>query len=131
MVFNVVSYTVSSYPKDSGTEKINVSELGFVLFGDEVVDIRVFNHLSKSQICTIVLIMRKIANMQQKGKEVDLNSLTDKIFNSITENGLDYLSDSFFNLGRWLELPQKIDIHLVMNRMKNIQYKYVLKERII
>jgi hypothetical protein len=118
---HLLSNSISTYPQDSGTEKIDL-QFGFLFFGDEMIDVRMFSHLSKAQILAIAFIIREIikSNMSET---IDLQSAINKVFSEINDKGMDTIYSNFFYVDRWIELPRKIDILSVIYRMKNIKLK--------
>ena len=57
----------SSYPQGSGTEKLMVSNMGYLMIGDEQIDIRgLYNITSHAQLEAIAFLIRKIAISNQE-----------------------------------------------------------------
>lgn len=54
--------SLTSFPKDSGTELLKISDLGFLLMGDERVDVRRIHNISSSgQLNAIAFMLRRMA----------------------------------------------------------------------
>ena len=120
----LISNSLTNYPKESICERMDISEFGFVIFGEETVDIRVFDHLSEAQIHAIVFIMREISKINHE-TDIDLHVCIDKLLDDINIKGIDNIFSTFFAIDRWLEIPRKIDVLSVIYRMKNIKLKVI------
>lgn len=119
----ITSDHFSSYPQGSGTEKLMVSAMGYLMVGDEQVDIRgLYNITSHAQLAAIAFLLRKIAISNQDR----LIFLHDKIKNALEEmerEGVDLVFSSFFpGFERWLELPRINEVLAVINRMKHLDF---------
>ncbi len=114
----------SSYPEGMGTERLEVSEMGFILIGDEAVDIRgLFNVASDAQRNGIAFILRRMM-LQLKTPIVDLDAELDLVYRKIEAEGLDSVFSSFFTTtDRFLELPRKCDVKAVVNRMRKVVWR--------
>ncbi|MFD4705618.1 P-loop domain-containing protein [Gottfriedia sp. NPDC058432] len=63
---NITTDHFSSYPQGSGTEKLIVSTMGYMMIGDEQIDIRgLYNITSHAQLAAIAFLIRKIAIRNQ------------------------------------------------------------------
>ena len=111
----------SSYPKNSRKERVKITELGTIILGDEVIRTdRIYNITSMEQVNLICLIIRAI---QSKGyglenEWVDIELAINEIYEELHHKGIDLLYTNSFNLNRWLELPRKMEVFGVINRMK-------------
>lgn len=114
----------TSYPEGCGTERLEVSDMGFIIIGDETIDIRgLLNIVSKSQLSAIGYMLRRI-ELDKKGVTVDIDVLIDEIYRDIEKNGLDTVHSSFFTTTeRFLALPRKCELKAVINRMRKTVWK--------
>ncbi len=120
----LTSKNFTSYPEGCGTERLIVSDMGFIMIGDEAVDIRgLQNIVSSHQLDTIGYMLRYI-EINNKDTVVDINAKIDNLYESIDKNGLDFVYTGFFTTTeRFLDLPRKIEVKSVINRMRKIVFK--------
>lgn len=129
---------LSTYPEGSSTEVMKVSELGFLILGEEQVDIRMLHDIvSVSQLNAIAFLVRRLINQlnpmerfQTFSSEKIMNDETDsylicrkeeveRLLIEIEENGLETAYSAFFTeCGRWLDMPRKYEILAVLGRMR-------------
>lgn len=114
----------SSYPEGMGTERLEVSDMGFILMGDEQIDIRgLYNIASDAQRNGIAFILRQMA-LQLKTPDIDLDAELDKIYRKMETEGVDSIFSSFFTtVDRFIDLPRKCDVKAVVNRMRKTVWK--------
>ena len=113
----------SSYPEGMGTERLEVSDMGFLILGDEQIDIRgLYNVASDAQRNGIAFILRQMM-LQLKTPTVDLDAELDKIYRKIETDGVDCIFSSFFTTAeRFIDLPRKCDVKAVVHRMRKTQW---------
>lgn len=113
----------TSYPEGSGTEKLWVSDMGFLFIGDERIDIRMLHNISSvAQLNAIGFILRKM-EIENKEPCIDVMKTVEKILDRIENDGLESVFTSFFTNGsRFLELPRKNEILAVINRMRKVNF---------
>ena len=111
----------SSYPEGCGSEKLAVSDMGFVLIGDERIDVRGLHDIvSKRQLDTLGFMLRKLETTNWDHK-VDLERRVDELYEKIEAEGLDILYSSYFTTTeRFLDLPRKQELYALVNRMRKI-----------
>ena len=111
----------SSYPEGSGTEKLQVADMGFIIIGDEHIDVRGLHDIvSPYQLNTLGFMLRhlEVANNDRK---VDVEKKINSLYARIEEEGLDFLYSSFFTTcERFLDLPRKQELLAVIYRMRKI-----------
>jgi hypothetical protein len=114
----------SSYPEGSGSEKLEVSDLGFIIIGDEYIDIRgLHNIITKRQLDALGYMLRYLETHNTDSK-VDLDKKIDELYAIIEKEGLDTVFSSFFTTTeRFLDLPRKQELKAVINRMRKIIVK--------
>ncbi len=126
----LISEGFTSYPKNSGTECLEVSELGFIKIGDEIINITMLHDIvTTEQINALAFIIRKLTISKSndymiKGTPcVALESNIDCLYKEIENNGLDIVYSNFFSTcGRFLDLPRKQEVLAVINRMRRIGF---------
>ena len=113
----------SSYPEGCGSEKLEVSDMGFILIGDERIDVRGLHDIvSKRQLDTLGFMLRKLETTNWDHK-VDLERRVDELYEKIEAEGLDILYSSYFTTTeRFLDLPRKQELYALISRMRKIHY---------
>ncbi|WP_088043287.1 P-loop domain-containing protein [Bacillus sp. EAC] len=113
----------TSYPQGSGTEKLIVSTMGYMMIGDEQVDIRgLYNITSQAQLAAIAFLIRKIA-IRNQDRTIFLHEQIQKALEEMEKDGVDIVFSSFFpGFERWLELPRINEVLSVINRMKHLNF---------
>lgn len=118
------STNFTSYPKGSGSERLKVSDMGFIFIGDEKIDIRGLHDIvSKRQLDALGYMLRWI-ELRSTGCCVHLDAIIDALYDAIASEGLDTVFSSFFTTTeRFLDLPRKYELKSVINRMREITFK--------
>lgn len=113
----------TSYPEGSGTEKLWVSDMGFLFIGDERIDIRMLHNLSSiAQLNAIGFLLRKM-EVEMKEPKINIEKQVEAMRERIKRDGLESVFSSFFtNSSRFLELPRKNEILAVINRMRKVSF---------
>ena len=111
----------SSYPEGSGTEKLEVSDMGFVIIGDEKIDVRGLPDIvSPRQLDTLGFMMRYL-EVSNNDRKIDIERKINDLYARIDEEGIDFLYSSFFTTcERFLDLPRKQELMALVNRMRKI-----------
>ena len=111
----------SSYPEGSGTEKLEVSDMGFVIIGDEKIDVRGLHDIvSPRQLDTLGFMLRYL-EVSNNDRKIDIEKKVNDLYARIDEEGIDFLYSSFFTTcERFLDLPRKQELMALINRMRNI-----------
>ncbi|MFF2447478.1 P-loop domain-containing protein [Neobacillus sp. NPDC058068] len=120
---NITTDHFSSYPQGSGTEKLIVSPMGYMVIGDEQIDIRgLYNITSHAQLAAIAFLLRKIA-ISNQDHHIFLQEKIKKALEDMEREGVDCVFSSFFpGFERWLELPRINEVLSVINRMKQLDF---------
>lgn len=119
----ILSEGFTPYPDGSSTEKLRVSDMGFILIGNEKIDIRMLhNIISFEQLNTIGFMLRNIEIKYSNLYEINLGEKIDELYRKIEKEGLETIYSTFFLSNRWLELPRKYELFAVINRMRNIKF---------
>ena len=128
----LISEGFSTYPPFSKTEKLEISEVGYIYLGQEKIDIsHIYEIISNEQRTTIGFLIRLLANRYGETpfsktvkKRININDEIDTLYQEIEEKGLDMVYSGFFpGCGRFLALPRKIDLVATIYRMRNIKYQ--------
>lgn len=113
----------TSYPADSGSERLEVSDMGFILIGDERIDVRGLHDIvSKRQLDAMGFMLRRL-EIENSSRKIDLQRKIDELYATIEHEGLDVLYSSYFTTTeRFLDLPRKQELFMLINRMRNLHY---------
>ena len=113
----------SSYPEGSGTEKLGVSDMGFIIIGDEIIDIRGLHDIvSKRQLDALGYMLRYLET-HNIDRKIDIDARINELYDEIEKDGLDTVFSNFFTTTeRFLDLPRKFELKAVINRMRHIDY---------
>lgn len=111
----------SSYPEGSGTERLEVSDMGFVIIGDEKIDVRGLHDIvSPRQLDTLGFMLRYL-EVSNNDRKIDIEKKVNDLYARIDEEGIDFLYSSFFTTcERFLDLPRKQELMALVNRMRRI-----------
>jgi len=111
----------SSYPEGSGSERLEVSDMGFIRIGDEWIDARGMHDIvSKRQLDALGFMLRLLM-VSNKDHYIDLTQRIDELYEKITAEGVDILYSSFFTTTeRFLNLPRKQELLALVSRMRKI-----------
>ena len=111
----------SSYPEGSGTERLEVSDMGFVIIGDEKIDVRGLHDIvSPHQLDTLGFMLRYL-EVSNNDRKIDIEKKVNDLYARIDEEGIDFLYSSFFTTcERFLDLPRKQELMALVNRMRRI-----------
>ncbi len=119
----LLSEGFTSYPEGSGSERLEVSDMGFILIGDERIDVRMPHNIATQAQLDAVGFMLRALEIETTGAEVDLKKQIDFLYYKIEAEGLDCIYSSYFTAcGRFLDLPRKAEIMAVINRMRKIGF---------
>jgi len=111
----------SSYPEGSGTEKLQVSDMGFIIIGDEKIDIRgLHDVVSPRQLDTLGFMLRYL-EVSNNDRKIDIEKKINDMYVRVDKEGIDFLYSSFFTTcERFLDLPRKQELMAVINRMRKV-----------
>lgn len=113
----------SAYPEGSGSERLAVSEPGFLCIGDERVDVRGLHDIVNGrQLTALGFLLRHLA-AHNTDCRLDIAQRIDELYSEIEENGLDTVYSSYFTTcGRFLDLPRKAELLALLARMRLIRF---------
>ena len=111
----------SSFPDGSGSEKLEISDMGFIIIGDEYIDIRgLHDIITKRQLDALGYMLRYL-EIHNTDHKIDLDTKIDELYEEIEKEGLDTVFSSYFTTTeRFLDLPRKQELKAVINRMRKI-----------
>lgn len=113
----------TSYPEGSGSERLSVSDTGFIIIGDEKIDVRgLYNIISPRQLDTLGFMLRYI-EISNSDRKIDIKREVNELYARIEKEGIDFLYSSYFTTcERFLDLPRKQELLALINRMRKINY---------
>lgn len=119
----IASTNFSSYPQKSVAEKLVISNMGYIIIGDEQIDTRgLYNITSHAQLTAIAFLIRKIA-LSNREHLIVLDEKIKKVLKDMEEKGVDIIFSPFFpDCERWLEIPRINEVLAVINRMKYLNF---------
>lgn len=128
---------LSTRPEDSATEILKVSDLGFLILGEEQIDIRMLHDIATiPQLNAIAFLVRKLINrlnplerfrtFQSQGQTpgdtarwICREREVERLLEEIGEAGLEDAYSTFFSeCSRWMDMPRKYEILAVLSRMR-------------
>lgn len=132
---------LSVRPENSSTEVLKVSELGFLILGQEQVDIRMLHNIvSIPQLNAVAFLVRKLFNQvnplerfqkfssaasgeeKSEPKWICRKDEVERLLEEIGTEGLESAYSPFFTeCGRWMDLPRKYEILAVLSRLRMIE----------
>lgn len=117
----------SSYPKNdnnwpSGSERLEISDRGFIVIGNEEIDVRMLhNIISYAQLNAIGHMLRYL-EISNKDQIINIQKKIDELYQRIDSEGLGCIHSTFFNCDKWLELPRKCELLATIDRMKYLEW---------
>lgn len=128
---------LSTRPENSSTEVLKVSDLGFLILGQNQVDIRMLhNIISIPQLSAIAFLLRKLFNQVNpldrfqkfsvvSGEEKNGSRWfcpedeVERLLAGVDSEGLEAAYSPFFTeCGRWMDLPRKYELLAVLSRLR-------------
>ncbi len=113
----------TSYPDGSRSEKLEVLDMGIIQIGDEWIDVRgLHNIVSKWQFEALGFMLRQLM-VSNKDHNIDIVRKIDELYAKIEAEGVDILYSSFFTTTeRFLDLPRKQELMMLINRMRKVKF---------
>lgn len=129
---------LTTYPDESSTEVVKVLDLGFIILGDEQIDIRMMHNIASiPQLNAIAFLLRKLMNRinpmdryqtysleklsetQAPAKWVNLQHEVEQLLEEIQTDGLESTFSGFFTeCSRWMDAPRKYEMLAILSRMR-------------
>ena len=114
----------SSYPQNSGSERMEVSEMGYLIIGDEMIDLRGLQQLMTDGQRQAVGFLLRYLMIREKEEVFSLSERLETLMFQIEKEGLDAVYSSYFtSCGRFFDLPRMQDIIAVVYRMRQLTYR--------
>ena len=111
------------YPKGSGSERLSVSDTGFILIGDEQIDTRgLHNIVSRHQLDALGFMLRYLEIFENNGV-IDIQKKVDNLYAEIETKGIGFLYSSYFTTcERFLDLPRRQELLALISRMRGVRF---------
>ncbi len=117
----LLSVGFSSYPKNCTTEKLEITDMGFILIGDERIDVRGLHDIASQRQLDALGFMLRYLEVSNCERRVDIVRRIDELYGKIENEGLDTVYSSFFTATeRFLDLPRRNELLAVIARMRNV-----------
>jgi hypothetical protein len=117
----------SSYPEGSGTERLEISDMGFVIIGDERIDVRGLHDIVSDRQWNALGFMLRYLEITNRERRIDLRKKIDELYVEMEREGIDFIYSPFFtSCERFLDLPRPQELMALIHRMRRI---CVTKER--
>ncbi len=116
----------TSYPEGSHTERLEVSDIGAILIGDEKIDIRgLYNTVSSAQQNGIALILRYAMISRKPGPmENGIDGELLRVYDLIRQEGIHEVFSSFFTTVEMpMDLPRISEIKAGISRMRRLGWR--------
>jgi len=119
----LTSKNFSSFPGGKGSERLLVSDMGFIVIGDERIDVRgIHDILSPRQTDALAFMLRYI-EISNSDSLIDIKRKADELYERIAREGIDFLYSPYFTTcERFLDLPRKQELLALVCRMRNVSY---------
>ncbi len=109
------------YPEGKGSEELMVSDMGFLVIGDEKIDVRGMHDIVSPCQRNALGFMLRYLEVRNDSREIDLQGRLEELYERIAEEGLDFLYSSFFTTcDRFLALPRRQELLALLNRMRRV-----------
>lgn len=114
----------SSYPETSHTERLIVSDMGFLSVGEENVDIRAIQGLATPEMQNAAAFLIRYLMITRKPDTEMLDGALELLYDRVEREGIELCySNSFTDCSRFLDLPRMADVAAVIHRMRGIQLR--------
>lgn len=119
----------SPYPKNdnnlpSGTEKLEISNKGFITIGDEEINVMMLHNIISTAQLNAIGYMLRYLEISNKNQIINIQERVDELYKKIKSDGLDCVYSTFFGCGHWLELPRKYELLATINRMRYLEWTH-------
>ena len=114
----------SSYPNGGSRERLEVSDMGFIIIGEEAVDVRGIHDIaSRAQLDAMGFMLRYLMITNSESL-INIRKRVDELYEVIEREGLDFVYSTFFTTSRrFLQLPRKSELYAVISRMRNLRFE--------
>jgi len=144
----IVKSGFSSYPNGGSREKLSVSDTGFIVIGDERIDIRNLHDIAtEAQVNALALMLRYLAkedesmdelealalsirglshNKKTAVKAVDISVKVKELYDKIANESLNLVDTGFFTtMNRFMDMPRQYELMAAINRMRFVEWDLI------
>ncbi|WP_207649143.1 P-loop domain-containing protein [Lacrimispora sphenoides] len=135
----LINNRFTSYPEGSGSERLEVSDTGFIVIGDECIDVRALHDIATTaQVDALAFMLRFLQRGADDGNEleilaramrgltcnmttheIDVAEHVGKLYAQIEQEGINIVDTVFFiAMNRFLDLPREFELRAAINRMR-------------
>ncbi|MCL2400143.1 MAG: ABC-ATPase domain-containing protein, partial [Defluviitaleaceae bacterium] len=141
-----MSKVFTTYPKGVSRELLSVSDTGFIIIGDERIDIRNLHDIvTETQVNALAFILRYLAKsdeglnsletmalamrgLSSTGKfnmqKADIVSKVQALYAQIEAEGLNLIDTGFFTtMHRFMDMPRQFEVLAAINRMRHVAWQ--------
>ena len=94
--------------------------MGFVLIGDEKIDVRGLHNVVSTRQLNALGFMLRYLEISNTDRIVDLNKKIANLYKKIEDEGVDAIYSAFFTTcERFLDLPRRQELIALINRMRH------------
>ena len=98
--------------------------MGFVIIGDEKIDVRGLHDIVSPRQIDMLGFMLRYLEVSNNDRKIDIEMKINDLYARIDKEGIDFLySSAFTTCERFLDLPRKIELKALINRMRRISMK--------
>ena len=133
----------STYPEGSGSEKLGVSDTGFIIMGDERIDVRTLHDIkTAAQVNALAFMLRYLSreacpesemeilaaamrgiDRKPGGREADPKGMVRRLYEQIGDHGLNLVDTGFFpDMGRFMDMPREYELLAAIYRMRGVEW---------
>ncbi|GHU37057.1 hypothetical protein FACS1894105_08470 [Clostridia bacterium] len=133
----------TSYPEGGSKERLEVTDTGFIIIGDEKIDLRALHDVkTAAQVNALAFMLLYLERGTDTGDEmealarsmrgfershpdgeIEIASMVHKLYTQIAEEGLNVIDTGFFTtINRFLDLPRKFELRAAINRMRRVKW---------
>jgi predicted ABC-class ATPase len=134
----------TSYPKGSGTERLEISDTGFIIIGDERIDVRALHNIATdAQLNALAFMLRFLECAADDGSELErlafamrglekkgnprglhIGERMSELYKRIEREGINVVDTGFFTtMDRFLDVPREFELRALINRMRRVSWR--------
>ena len=113
----------TSFVEGTGTERLQITDMGIVYMGEEAIDLRMLSGLiTQAQKNAVGFLIRYLA-VSAKETKLDVAKRLDELYRRMEKEGVDCIFSNFFTeCERFMDLPRKEDVLAAVNRMRRVMF---------
>ncbi len=113
----------SSFVEGTGTERLQITDMGIVYMGEEAIDLRMLSGLiTQAQKNAVGFLIRYLA-VSANETRLEVAKKLDELYRQMEEEGFDCIFSNFFTeCERFMDLPRKEDVLAAVNRMRKVVF---------